>query len=58
MIADSQPGGLMRRHEALEAHLQQELKRPLPDFLRIKRLKRLKLRIKDRLAEQSLDRRG
>lgn len=46
---------LARRHEALEADLQHELTRPLPDFMRIKRLKQLKLRLKDRLAAYRLD---
>jgi hypothetical protein len=51
MIA-AHPASLTRRHEALDADLQHELKRPLPDFMRIKRLKQLKLRLKDRLVAQ------
>lgn len=41
---------LAGRHQALEAAIGQELKRPLPDFVRIKRLKQQKLAIKDALA--------
>lgn len=55
MNAASHPASLARRHEALDADLQHELKRPLPDFVRIKRLKQLKLRLKDRLAAYRLD---
>ncbi len=54
MIA-AHPASAARRHEALDADLQHELKRPLPDFMRIKRLKQLKLRLKDRLAASRLD---
>lgn len=54
MIA-AHPASLARRHETLDADLQHELKRPLPDFMRIKRLKQLKLRLKDRLAAYRLD---
>jgi len=55
VTAASHPASLARRHEALDADLQHELKRPLPDFVRIKRLKQLKLRLKDRLAAYRLD---
>lgn len=44
------PPSLERRHAALEADLNHELKRPAPDFIRVKRLKQLKLKIKDALA--------
>lgn len=49
MIA-AHPASLARRHAALENDLDHELKRPLPDFTRVRRLKQLKLRIKDKLA--------
>ena len=49
MIA-AHPASLARRHAALEHDLDHELRRPLPDFTRVKRLKQLKLRIKDKLA--------
>lgn len=42
---------LERRHKALEAELSRELSRPLPDSTQVKRLKQLKLRIKDALAQ-------
>ncbi len=56
MNASAHPASLARRHEALDADLRQELNRPLPDFMRTKRLKQLKLRIKDRLAAIGYDR--
>jgi hypothetical protein len=43
-------GSLERRHAAIESDLDREQKRPLPDFVRVKRLKQLKLRIKDALV--------
>lgn len=49
-MTSADPASLQRRHEALEADLECESKRPLPDFMRIKRLKQLKLKIKDTLA--------
>jgi len=55
MIAAAHPTSLARRHFALEADLDSELKRPLPDFMRVKRLKQLKLRIKDKLATHCAD---
>ena len=51
MIAGAHAAHLARRHQALDADLMDELKRPSPDVLRTKRLKQLKLRIKDKLAE-------
>lgn len=50
MIANAHLASLMRRHAAIEARLASELKRPLPDFMRVKRLKQQKLKIKDTLA--------
>lgn len=50
MMTTPYPASLARRHAALEHDLDQELRRPLPDFTRVKRLKLLKLKIKDRLA--------
>ncbi|MGD9816538.1 MAG: YdcH family protein [Hyphomonadaceae bacterium] len=42
---------LARRHAALEEALRQELKRPSPDFIRVKQIKQLKLRAKDAIAD-------
>lgn len=42
---------LLTRHQRLDAALHDEQKRPAPDFARVQRLKRLKLGVKDRLAE-------
>lgn len=50
MITDAHAASLARRHAAIEADLSSKLKRPLPDFMRVKRLKQLKLQLKDRLA--------
>lgn len=50
MIVVAHPASLKRRHAVIETDLDSELKRPLPDFMRVKRLKQLKLRIKDKLA--------
>ncbi len=55
MIAAAHPASLARRHVAIEADLDSELKRPLPDFMRVKRLKQLKLRINDKLATHCAD---
>ena len=45
----------MRRHAAIEADIDLELKRPSPNLMRVKRLKQQKLWIKDRLAAQNPD---
>ncbi|MBY0566612.1 MAG: DUF465 domain-containing protein [Hyphomonadaceae bacterium] len=50
MITAAHPAGLARRHAAIESDLASELKRPSPDFIRVKRLKQLKLAIKDKLV--------
>lgn len=55
MIAGAHSASLARRHAALEADLDAELKRPQPDFIRAKRLKQLKLRLKDKLAAHLRD---
>ncbi len=41
---------LLVQHQKLDDALRAEQKRPVPDFTRLQKLKRLKLRIKDRLA--------
>lgn len=50
MMTTPYSASLARRHAALERDLDQELRRPLPDFTRVKRMKLLKLKIKDGLA--------
>ena len=40
---------LMARHAALEAKLEREAQRPLPDLAEISALKKAKLKIKDEL---------
>jgi hypothetical protein len=39
------------RHAELEAEIQDELKRPQPDTVRLQALKRQKLRIKEEIAD-------
>ncbi len=41
---------LLIQHQKLDDALRLEQKRPFPDFTRLQKLKRLKLRIKDKLA--------
>lgn len=41
---------LLVRHQRLDEALRAEQNRPFPDFAQLQRLKRLKLRVKDRLA--------
>ncbi len=43
-------------HQRIDAKLRREQGRPIPDELRVKRLERRKLRIKDVLARLSLSR--
>lgn len=50
MSVSANPASPTRRHATIEGDLASELKRPSPDFIRIKRLKQLKLAIKDKLA--------
>ncbi|MCB1425096.1 MAG: DUF465 domain-containing protein [Zhengella sp.] len=40
---------LWSRHSILEAKIQQEQTRPMPDSLRIQALKKLRLRIRERI---------
>lgn len=47
---------LLTRHQKLDEALRVEQRRPLPDMARLQHLKRMKLRIKDRLSR--LMRRG
>jgi hypothetical protein len=55
MTTSAHPASLIRRHAAIEADLDFELKRPSPDLMRVKSLKQQKLRIKDRLSAHSPD---
>lgn len=41
---------LMEYHQRLDSQLRDELRRRLPDMLRIQKLKKLKLVVKDRLS--------
>jgi hypothetical protein len=41
---------LCSRHAAFEAEIQDEMKRPQPDALRVRELKKQKLRIKEEIA--------
>lgn len=44
---------LIRRHETLESLISDELKHPLPDAEKIKRMKIEKLHLKDRIEQIS-----
>lgn len=41
---------LLSRHQRVDDELRDEQRRPLPDFARLQQLKRMKLRLKDRLT--------
>ncbi len=45
---------LMEYHQRLDTQLRIELRRRLPDMLRIQKLKKLKLAVKDRLSRLAL----
>ncbi|MGL5838674.1 MAG: YdcH family protein [Sphingorhabdus sp.] len=45
---------LLEYHQKLDAELRGELRRVMPSFSRIQRLKRLKLAVKDKLQRLSL----
>jgi uncharacterized protein len=45
---------LMEYHQRLDSQLRSELRRRLPDMLRIQKLKKLKLAVKDRLSRLAL----
>ena len=44
---------LETRHADLETRIEAEMTRPMPDLLRIQKLKRLKLRVKDEIESIS-----
>jgi uncharacterized protein len=44
---------LMEYHQRLDAQLRSELNRRLPDMIRIQKLKKLKLAVKDKLSRLS-----
>lgn len=44
---------LNSKHASLEQEIQQELRSPMPDQLRISRLKKQKLHLKDEMAEKA-----
>ena len=41
---------LMRTHKKLDEEIRAEMRRRAPDWLRVLRLKKLKLKVKDRLS--------
>jgi hypothetical protein len=47
---------LMSRHQQLDDALRSEQKQRWPDFMRLQRLKRLKLAVKDRLSAMMIRR--
>ncbi len=50
MVTDEKHTELMAEHARLEAKLQEELNRPMPDQATITEIKRAKLRVKDEIA--------
>lgn len=52
-MTDPRLASLRDRHAALDAAIAEELSRPLPDFLRIRALKRRKLMLKEAIAQRS-----
>jgi uncharacterized protein len=44
---------LMQYHQHIDTQLRSEITRRLPDVMRIQRLKKLKLKIKDQLAHMA-----
>jgi hypothetical protein len=46
---------LRREHARLEDSIESEQQRPLPDQLQLARLKKLKLAVRDRIAEIEMD---
>jgi hypothetical protein len=46
---------LKREHERLEESIERERQRPLPDQLQLARLKKLKLAVRDQIAEIESD---
>ncbi len=55
MATKAQMETLTKRHQELESAITAETKHPAFDELRVVELKRQKLRVKDQMAELSLD---
>ena len=53
MTTTEQIETLKAKHAKLEAEIQDENKRPNPDFIHISELKREKLRVKDEIARMT-----
>jgi hypothetical protein len=52
-MTDPRLSCLRERHAELDAAITEELSRPLPNFLRIRALKRRKLMLKQAIAQRS-----
>lgn len=50
-VRDTDIGALRAKHADLEAKLEDELRRPVPDEVAMSEIKRLKLRIKDQISQ-------
>ncbi len=48
--ADARLSSLKTRHSSLDEQLLEELRRPVPDTIQVRKLKRGKLRLKDEIA--------
>ena len=53
-MANAHRNQLLARHARLDANLAAELKRPLPDPITLRRLKREKLKLKDAINDNLL----
>jgi hypothetical protein len=53
MHQEEQLASLRAEHHELEAQIDQEMQRPVPDTIRVTEMKRQKLRIKDEIAKLS-----
>ncbi len=51
VVRDDTIGALRAKHADLEAKLEDELRRPVPDEVAMSEIKRLKLRIKDQISQ-------
>lgn len=50
-VSDTNIGALRAKHADLEARLEDELRRPVPDEVAMSEIKRRKLRIKDQISQ-------
>ena len=54
-MANAHRDQLLARHARLDASLAAELKRPMPDAITLRRLKREKLKLKDAISDNHVN---